>query len=78
MAKPRVLRAALYARLSVTKDESVSIPHQLEATRKYAESQGWTVVLEAFDEGVSATRNKPEARVGWRTIADSPEAYDVV
>lgn len=71
-------RVALYARLSVAKEESVSIARQLEAGRKYAELRGWTVVLEAIDDGVSATKNRPEDRVGWREILDSPETFEAV
>lgn len=69
---------ALYARLSVTTEESVSIERQLDAGRKYAEARGWTVVAEAVDDGVSATKNRPEDRVGWRSLLDSPERYEAV
>jgi len=58
----------LYARLSVSTEESVSIARQIEAARKYADARGWTVVGEFTDDGVSATKNKPEARPGWRAL----------
>lgn len=64
-------RCALYARLSVTKEESVSIARQLESCRKYAEARGWEVVGEFIDDGVSATANRPEDRSGWATLLAS-------
>ena len=69
---------ALYARLSVTTEESVSIARQLDAGRRYAQSRGWTVVAEAVDDGVSATRNRPQDRAGWRSLLDSPERFEAV
>jgi DNA invertase Pin-like site-specific DNA recombinase len=71
-------RVALYARLSVTTEESVSVERQLDAGRKYAAARGWTVVAEAIDDGVSATKNRPEDRVGWREILDHPETFEAV
>lgn len=75
MNKPR---AALYARLSVSRDESVSIERQLEQGRSYAHAKGWEVVLEATDDGVSATRNKPQDREGWTSLLSSPVGYEHV
>lgn len=60
-----VKTCVLYARLSVTKEESVSIDRQLEAGRKYAELRSWKVLGEFVDDGVSATANRPEDRKGW-------------
>ena len=71
-------RVAIYARLSLTTEESVSIARQLSSARAYAAARGWEVVLEETDEGVSATRNKPEDRPGWRAILASPAPYDAV
>lgn len=71
-------RAIVYARLSVKSEESVSIERQLAAGRKYCESRGWTVVDEAIDEGVSATFNRPEDRVGWKAVLTHPEEFDAV
>jgi len=73
-----VRRVALYARLSVTTEESVSIERQLGSARQYAEARGWEVVAEAVDDGVSATKNRPEDRVGWRSLLDSTTSYDAV
>lgn len=64
----QVRRCALYARLSVTKEESVSIARQLLSCRRYAEARGWEVVGEFVDDGVSATANRPEHRNGWAAL----------
>src|SRR5688572_10942623 len=71
---PSTRRVALYARLSVSTEESVSIERQFEAGRKLAEARGRKVVLEEKDNGVSATQRKPEDRVSWRTILESESA----
>lgn len=63
-----IRRCALYARLSVTKEESVSIARQLSSCRRYAEARGWEVVGEFVDDGVSATANRPEDRNGWAAL----------
>lgn len=70
-------RAVLYARLSVTTEESVSVERQLDAGRKYCAARGWEVVAEHVDDGVSATKNRPEERLGWRAVLDEPERFDV-
>lgn len=67
----QVHRCVLYARLSVTKEESVSITRQLRSCRKYAEARGWEVVGEFVDDGVSATVNRPEDRRGWTSLLRS-------
>src|SRR4051812_6105949 len=69
---------AAYARLSVTTEESVSIERQLSSARAYAAARGWDVVLESKDDGVSATKNKPEDRPGWRAILESTTLFDAV
>lgn len=75
----RIRNVVLYARLSVTSsEESVSIARQLEAGRKYAEARGWTVVDEFRDDGVSASKVRPEGRIGWRAVLDAGQAYDAV
>lgn len=74
-SKPR--RCVLYARLSVSKEESVSIERQLESCRKYAEGRGWEVIGEFIDDGVSATANRPEDRRGWNALLDT-QGFDAV
>jgi DNA invertase Pin-like site-specific DNA recombinase len=73
-----VKNCVLYARLSVTKEESVSIERQLRAGRKYAEGRGWAVVGEFIDDGVSATANRPEDRKGWAALLESSDFQAVV
>lgn len=75
---PAFKRAVVYARLSVANEESVSIERQLEAGSNYARAKGWEVVAQFVDDGVSATHNKPEQRVGWRQVLDYPDSYDAV
>ncbi|WP_420451558.1 recombinase family protein [Ilumatobacter sp.] len=71
-------RAVIYARLSVSSDESVSIERQVEACAKYAESRRWDVVGTFVDDGVSASKNKPEDRPGWSELLAAPQKYDAV
>lgn len=71
-------RAVIYARISVTSDESVSIDRQLESARQFAAARGAEVVGQFVDEGVSATRNKPEDRPGWSAMLAHAEPYDEV
>jgi DNA invertase Pin-like site-specific DNA recombinase len=72
-----VRRCVLYARLSVTKEESVSIARQLRSCRSYAEARGWEVVGEFVDDGVSATSNRPEDRKGWAALLAAAD-FDAV
>lgn len=71
-------RCVLYARISVTKEESVSIERQLNSCRRYAEARGWAVVGEFIDDGVSATANRPENRKGWASLLATPDVQAVV
>lgn len=71
-------RCAIYARISVTQEESVSLDRQVQAAAQYAAARGWHVVAVFKDDGVSATHNKPEDRAGWRQLLASPERFDAV
>ena len=71
-------KAVIYARISHTTEESVSVARQLHAGRKYAQAREWKVVGEFVDKGVSATHNKPEIRPAWRALMDSPYPFDAV
>jgi len=71
-------RCAIYARISVSSEVSVSIDRQIEAAEQYAAARGWTVVDVFKDDGVSATHNKPENRAGWRALLHSTASYDAV
>lgn len=78
MSPRRPKRAAIYARLSVTTEESVSIERQVESARRYCDARGWDVVLVATDDGVSATKRRPQDRDGWRQVLDADADFDVV
>lgn len=71
-------RCVIYARISISSEESVSIERQVEAAEQYAAARGWTVVGTFCDDGVSATHNKPEERAGWKALLASPATYDAV
>lgn len=73
----RVRRCVLYARLSIAKEESVSITRQLHSGRRYAEARGWEVIGEFIDDGVSATANRPEDRKGWTALV-ATDGFDAV
>ncbi len=77
MNSNQTCRCVLYARLSVTKEESVSIARQLQSCRRYAEARGWEVVGEFIDDGVSATSSRPEERLGWKSLLDARD-FDAV
>lgn len=68
----------IYARVSVSSEESVSVARQVEAARQYAAARGWRVVGEYVDDGVSASHHRPEDRAGWRRLLAAPEAFDAV
>ena len=71
-------RAVIYARISVSLEASVSIDRQLEAATAYAAARGWEIVGTFTDDGVSASKNKPEQRAGWKALLAAPEPFDVV
>lgn len=71
-------RAAIYARISLTKDESVSIEGQIEQAEAYAKAKGWQVVGTYTDDGVSAGHVKPADRDGWRRLLNDRGGFDVV
>ncbi|MFD2442892.1 recombinase family protein [Bacillus sp. CGMCC 1.16607] len=50
------MRCAIYRRVSTDMqvEEGVSLDNQLQRLRAFAESQGWTIVIEYVDEGISA------------------------
>ncbi|MCM0620026.1 recombinase family protein [Nocardioides bruguierae] len=71
-------KAVVYARLSASKDTSISIPRQLESGRSFCEARGWEVVGEFQDDGVSATRQAPLERKGWQALAEVAGSFDAV
>lgn len=76
--KKQPRRAVIYLRLSVSQEKSVSIERQREAAEAYAEQHGWTVVGTFADDGVSASKNAPDDRAGWRDLMACREPWDVV
>lgn len=52
-------RCAVYARISVSLEASVSIDRQIETAELYAAVRGWRVVATFADDGVAATQSKP-------------------
>jgi DNA invertase Pin-like site-specific DNA recombinase len=71
-------RAVIYVRLSVSQDASVSIDRQIEAAEAYAAAHGWTVVETFKDDGVSASKNRPEDRKGWQELMACAKPWDIV
>lgn len=71
-------QCVIYARISIKSDESVSIDRQIEASQQYAAARGWQVVEVFIDDGVSATKNRPEDRAGWSALLASPKKFDSV
>src|SRR4051794_2980540 len=62
-------KVAIYARISISQDESVSLERQIAAAEQYSAARdGWEVVATFKDDGVSASHNKPEDRAGWRAL----------
>ena len=56
-----MIRAAIYARVSTSNGQTVA--NQVEALQEVAARQGWRVVAEHLDEGISGTRGR-ERRPG--------------
>lgn len=62
-------RAVIYARISQSTDESVSIAQQIEEATEHIAREGWQLVGEPFvDEGVSASKVPAGDRPGWRRL----------
>ena len=78
MSKPRELkRAALYARVSTTNGQDPE--NQLLALREVAERQGWTIVTEYVDNGISGAKGReqrPEFDRLWKDA--SRRRFDLV
>jgi DNA invertase Pin-like site-specific DNA recombinase len=62
----------------VSLEASVSIDRQIEAAEAYAAQRGWTVVGVFKDDGVSASKSKPEDRKGWRELMACRDPWDAV
>ncbi|HMV66468.1 MAG TPA: recombinase family protein [Myxococcota bacterium] len=74
-------RVAIYARCSDTKqaEKELSIPAQLDACRAEAARQGWAVVREFVDEGISGrTDHRPAFQDMIAAAKETPRAFDVI
>ena len=60
-----MIRAAIYARVSTSNGQTVA--NQVEALREVGARQGWEVVAEYLDEGISGTRGR-ERRPGLDAV----------
>jgi len=75
------LRAAIYARVSTTKqaESDLSIPDQINACEAFAASKGWAVAKQFVDAGKSATTdNRPEFQVMIAEACSPLKPFDVV
>lgn len=72
------MRAALYARISETKDDHDSIATQEANLRALADREGYQIVGLYADDGISAYSGKP--RPGWLRLKDDlkTRSFDVV
>src|SRR3982751_4504776 len=72
------LRAALYARISIDDKKTPAIKNQLSTLRALAAAEGYSVVAELYDEGISAYRGK--LRPGFVELLKgvNAKAFDVV
>ncbi len=75
------MRAAIYARVSTTKqaESDLSIPDQINACEAFAASKGWTVTKQFVDAGKSATTdNRPEFQAMIAEACSPSNPFDVV
>ncbi len=75
------MRAALYARVSTSRqaEKQLSIPDQLRQMRAWCEREGYTVVQEFTDKGLSATDDRrPEFQRMLCQAYDKPPAFDLI
>lgn len=63
-------RAILYLRLSVAKDESVSIANQNKQLQAVAEREGWQIVETFTDDGLSGGRPRANADRALKMLRD--------
>jgi len=75
------LRAALYLRVSTGRqaEGDVSLPSQRDLTRRYCEREGWTVVDEFVEPGLSATDDRrPSFQMMIERACEPDHPYDVI
>jgi len=74
-------KAALYARVSTARqaEKQLSIPDQLAQMRKWCQNEGYEVVAEFKDEGLSATDDRrPEFQRMLALAYAKPPAFDAI
>jgi site-specific DNA recombinase len=72
------MRAAAYIRVSTEEQvEGFSLAAQSRAIRAYCELQGWQLVGEYVDEGLSASKESSAQRPEFRRILAAVEAGEV-
>ena len=74
-------RVVLYGRVSQDRAEGKSVDDQLAELRAWANREGWQVVTECRDDGISASRYaNGKARPGWQRVVDliTASAVDIV
>ncbi|KKM11739.1 hypothetical protein LCGC14_1720680 [marine sediment metagenome] len=72
-------RAAIYCRVSTTEQaEKQTITVQVDACREFCEKQGWDVVGEYLDDGVSGVKPFDERPAGKELLTALPEVDHVV
>lgn len=64
---------ALYARFSSDRQNPKSCQDQLREARFYAEAQGWKIVGQWHDDGISGTKGR-DSRDGWDKLLEFVEA----
>lgn len=69
------IRALLYGRVSAAGSDGRSVESQLAEGRNVAEREGWTIIGERRDDGISASRySRGKARPGWQAAMDDISA----
>jgi len=71
MKKGAPKRAILYLRLSVSKDESVSIANQNKQLQALAEREGWQIVETFTDDGLSGGKPRANAERALRMLREN-------
>lgn len=77
----RPLRAALYLRVSTGRqaEADVSLPSQRDLTQRYCRREGWTVVDEYVEPGLTGTDDRrPAFQAMIERACDADRPYDVI
>jgi site-specific DNA recombinase len=65
------MRAVLYGRVSLDRSEGKSVDDQLAECRAWARREGWRIVAEHRDDGISASRYAyGKTRSGWQSTME--------